>query len=160
MLENIFTVLNLVCSGLSLILTILMLLSYRKPKRFRPGALLFSILFAVVTLPVFILISGARLNWIVGVVLFFLGALFGAVRAMTIKLYYQQDEVIGRNSMLSLAGWGGSLAFSMLMNVFDSAFLASLGLSPLVLATGTQIALNAVLLLRRLVMRPPQRVTV
>jgi hypothetical protein len=154
-MDIILRIVNLLCSGIALILTIIMLISYRKEREFQPLSLLFSITLSLVMLPIFILISGARLNIWIASVLFLLGALFGIIRGFVVKLYYQNGKLVGKNSLLSLFGWGGSLALAMLMNSFDSALLASLGLAPLCLTTGTQVCLNGTLLLRRLFTRPP-----
>lgn len=61
---------------------------------------------------------------------------------------------MGRHSLFFLLGWGGSLALGTLLNLFGSALLASLGLLPLFLNTGTQVGINANIFLRRLIMQP------
>ena len=60
--------------------------------------------------------------------------------------------------MLFLLGWGGSLVLAQLLNMFDSVFLASVGLMPVFLSTGTQAGMNGNIFLRRLMMRPPPSV--
>jgi hypothetical protein len=153
-LETILDASNYICSTITTGLTVLMLVSYRKPKRFKSMDQLFGIFLTIITLPIFILVSGARLNVILGVVLFILGGILGVVRGLTIKMYFVDDEVISRNSMLSLAGWGGSVALSSVMNSFDSSWLASLGLAPLVISSGIQIFINITMIARRMMMRP------
>ncbi len=154
MLNAILGGFNYICSIVTLALTALMLVSYRKPKRFQASNQYFSIGLSLVTLILFVLISGARLNFAIGMVLFILGAVFGVVRGMTVKMYTVDEEVIHRNSMLSLAGWGGSLAFSSIFSSFDSAILAAIGLIPLFFSTGTQIGTDCILLLRRRSIKP------
>jgi hypothetical protein len=60
--------------------------------------------------------------------------------------------------MFFLLGWGGSLVLAQVLNMFGSALLASIGLMPLFLSTGTQLGINGNLFLRRLLMRPPASV--
>ena len=155
-MDTILWIVNLLCAGITLILTVVSVWSYRKERGFHPLQLLFSAGLSLVMLPVFILISGARLNFWIAATLFILGTMFGVLRGFTVKLYYRGDKIVGRNSMLSLLGWGGSLALAILMSSFDSALLASLGLAPLCFATGTQVCLNGTLLLRRLLLRRPR----
>lgn len=159
-LEPLLDGLNYVCSIVNTILMVLMLVSYRKPKQFKISDQLLSILLTLVTLPVFILISGASLNVFIGVGLMILGGVYGVIRGLTVKLYYADGALIGRNSMLSLAAYCGSLVLSNIMNTFDSTILASLGLAPLYFSTGIQIALNATMIMRKLLYRQPaQRVS-
>ena len=155
-LESVFDGLNYVCSIINTILLVLMLVSYRKPKQFKISDKLVSILLTVLTLPVFIIISGARLNVWIGVGLALLGGVYGVIRGLTIKFYYADGELVGRNSSLSLVAYCGSVVLSNVMNTFDSTLLASLGLAPLYLSTGIQVALNFTIILRKLLMRPPQ----
>jgi hypothetical protein len=159
MFETVLNGINVICSGVTFVLTAMVLISYRKPKRFTIKDQLASVALTVITLPIFILVSGARLNIWLGIVLLFLGGVFGVVRGMTVKMYIAEDEVISRNSMLSLLFWGGSVALSSLMSNLDSALLASLGLAPLVFSTGMQVAINGVMVLRRMMMKPLQTQT-
>ena len=158
-LEPVLDGLNYVCSIVNTILMVLMLVSYRKPKQFKVSDQVISILLTLVTLPIFILISGARLNILIGAVLVVLGGIYGVIRGLTVNMYYADGALIGRNSMLSLAAYCGSLVLSNIMNTFDSTILASLGLAPLYFSTGIQIALNLTMILRKLLMRPSARQT-
>ncbi|HKJ28177.1 MAG TPA: hypothetical protein VJ965_11090 [Anaerolineales bacterium] len=155
-LDQVLDGFNYVCSIVNTILMVLMLVSYRKPKKFKISDQFLSILLTLVTLPVYMWISGARLNILIAVGLIILGGVYGVIRGLTVKMYYVDDEIIGRNSMLSLAAYCGSLVISNIMNTFDSTLLASLGLAPLCVSTGIQFALNGTLILRKLLMRRPQ----
>jgi hypothetical protein len=152
MLESLLDGLTYVFSVVTLILTGLMLLSYRKPKKFKYSSAFSSIARSLVTLLLFVLISGARLNFVIAVVLLILGGVWGAVRGMTVKLYPLDDQIMVRNSMLSLAGWGGSLAISSLFSSFDSALLAAIGLIPLFFSTATSVGNKSTVMVRRLLM--------
>ena len=152
-MDQILRILNFVCSGVALVFTVLMLLSYRKERPFQPLNLLFSATLSLIMMTAFIYLTGARLNVYIGVGLFIFGFLFGGLRAFFVKLYRRDDRVMGKYSILSLLGWGGSYALAILMNSFDTALLASLGLAPLILSTGTQVSMNGVLFVRRLLVR-------
>lgn len=152
MMETVLDGLTYLFSIITLALTVRMLWLYPKPKKFNLSSIFSSITLSLGTLVVFILVSGARLNLLIGVVLFILGGGWGMIRGFTIKMYPQEGDVIVRNSALSLLGYGGSLALSSLMNSFDSALLAALGLIPLFMSTGTSVAIKSTLLVRRLFM--------
>ena len=109
---------------------------------------------SVATLPIFMLLSGARLNLLLAFPIMAFGLLMGFLRGQTTRLYYKEGQVMGRHSLFFLLGWGGSLALGTLLNLFGSALLASIGLLPLFLNTGTQVGINANIFLRRLVMQP------
>ena len=136
-------------------MTVLMLFTFRKERRISTFSPLWSAVLSLVMLPVFILLSGARLNLLLAIPILALGLLAGFLRGLTTRLTYKDGQVVGRNSRLFLLGWGGSLVLAQLLNLFGSALLASVGLMPLFLSTGTQVGMNGNVFLRRLMMQPP-----
>ena len=154
-MESILWAINLLCAVTAQVVTALAVWSSRKESVFKPLQMLFSTGLSLIMLPIFIWISGARLKLWIGLVLFVFGTVIGIIRGLTVKLYYRGDKVVGKSSTFTLLIWGSSLALAMLMNSFDSALLASLGLAPLCFSTGAQVSLNFVLLLRRLFLRSP-----
>ena len=135
-------------------MTVVMLFTYRVPKRIAVFPLLLSILLSLVALPTFVWLSGARLSLWIGVPAFLLGLVIGAIRGLTMRLSYESGQVVGRRSSLFLLGWGGSLVVAQALAMAGSALLASAGLIPLYLTTGTEVGVQANLLLRRLLWRP------
>jgi hypothetical protein len=152
MMAILLNIVTVIFSVLILVLTVLRLSSYTKPKKFNLTSIFSSIALSLGTLVVFLLVSGARLNLWIGIVLFILGGMWGVIRGLTIKMYRQEGDVIVRNAALSLIGYGGSMALSSLMNSFDSALLAALGLIPLFMSTGTSVAIKLTVLVRRMLM--------
>lgn len=140
-------------------MTVLMLFTFRKERRISTFSPLWSAVLSLVMLPVFILLSGARLNLLLAIPILTLGLLAGFLRGLTTRLTYKDGQVVGRNSRLFLLGWGGSLVLAQLLNLFGSALLASVGLVPLFLSTGTQVGMNGNVFLRRLMMQPPPPVS-
>jgi hypothetical protein len=135
-------------------MTLLMMLTFRKPRRVTVVSPFISMLISAITLPVFMLLSGARLNIALAIPIMALGLLVGFIRGQTKRLYHQNGQVMGQHSLFFLAGWGASLALGILLSSFGSALLASIGLLPLFLNTGTQVGINANIFLRRLFMAP------
>jgi hypothetical protein len=154
-MDTIFGLIGLLGALFTGAMTILMLFTFRKERRINTFSPFFSTAFSVATLPIFMLLSGARLNLLLAFPIMAFGLLVGFLRGQAMRLYYKGSQVMGRESLLFLLGWGGSLALSQLLNLFGSALLASVGLLPLFLSTGTQVGINANLFLRRLVMQPP-----
>jgi len=139
----------------TLAMTVLMLFTFRQERRINTFSPFLSAVLSLVMLPVFVLLSGARLNLLLAIPILALGLLLGFLRGLATRLYYKDGQVMGRNSRLFLLGWGGSLVLAQLLNIFGSAFLASIGLVPVFLSTGTQVGMNGNVFLRRLMMRPP-----
>jgi hypothetical protein len=150
MIASILDGLTYIFSIVTLALTVRTAILYRKPKKFNLSSILSSIALSLITLVVFILVSGANLNLVIGIVLFMIGGIWGVIRGATIKMYPLEGDLIVQNSVLSLVGWGGSIALSSFMNSFDSALLAALGLIPLCMSTGTSVAIKITVLFRRL----------
>jgi hypothetical protein len=157
-MASIFRLIGLLSAAFTLVMTVLMLFSFRRERRISSLSPLLSAALSLVILPVFILLSGARLNLLLGIPILALGLLIGLVRGLTTRLYYKDGQVVGRNSMVFLLGWGGSLVLAQVLSIFGSALLASVGLMPLFLSTGTQVGMNGNIFLRCLLMRPPPSV--
>lgn len=147
-------VLSLFCTGTTLVLTVLMLLTFRRERRITRMAPLLSLLVSILILPILILISGARLNPIVAIPVLLVGLIFGVLRGMSLKMTQQDGEVVGQHSLLFLALWGFSLVLSQLLNAAGLALLAAVGLIPVFLATGTQVGQYTTVFLRRLRIHP------
>ena len=135
-------------------MTLVMLFTYRVPRRIAVFPLLLSILLSLIALPTFVWLSGARLNLWIGAPAFLFGLVIGAIRGLTTRLSYEGGQVVGRRSWLFLLGWGGSLVVAQALAMAGSALLASAGLIPLYLTTGTEVGVQANLMLRRLFWRP------
>jgi Tol biopolymer transport system component len=136
-------------------MTVMMLLTFRKPRRITLLSLLSSVLLSGILLPIYVWISGVPINFYVGFPFLCLGLLAGFLRGQTTQLRFVGDEVFGQHSWLFLLAWGSSLALSQLLNIFGGGLLASLGLLPIFLSTGTQLGLYGNLLLRRIAMVRP-----
>ncbi len=155
-MDTIFRLIGLLGAVFTLAMTLLMLFTFRGERRIGIFSPFFSMILSVATLPIFMLLSGARLNPLLALPIMVFGLLVGFLRGQTTRLYYEEGQVMGRHSFFFLLGWGGSLALGTLLNLFGSALLASTGLLPLFLNTGTQVGINANIFLRRLVMQPHQ----
>jgi len=150
-----FTLINLICFGLTAAMIVVMLIFFRRERRIKVGGMLVSLFLSVLILPVFIWLSGARLNWGLGLLLLGGGVLVGVIRGQATRLYFQGQQVVARNSMLFLLGWIASLLISQLLTTFGSVLWAAVGLMPLFVSTGTQVGMQGNILVRRLLMRPP-----
>lgn len=153
-MESIARVLSLVGLAVTVVMTIVMLFTFRKARPVKPRTLILSALLSLAILPVLMLLSGARLNPVVGLPALALGLVVGGLRGRTTELSYRDGTVMGRNSMLFLLGWAGSLLLAQALNLLGSALLSSAGLIPLFLSTGTQLGMSGNLLVRRLRFKP------
>ncbi|MBN1249393.1 MAG: hypothetical protein JXC32_17160 [Anaerolineae bacterium] len=154
-MDAILRFVGLLSTALSIALVIVMLLTFRRERRIGALSLLLSGALSLIMLPVFVLLSGARLNLLVAVPLLLLGMLIGSLRGFTTRLSWRGDHIVARHSVWFLVGWAISLILAQLLVLIGSALAAAVGLMPLCLSTGTQVAIAGNLLLRRLLMRPP-----
>jgi hypothetical protein len=154
-MDTIYRLISLLSIGLTVVLIIVMLLTFRKERRIGAFSLLISIFLSLIMLPVFIGLSGARLNLLIGLPLLIIGLLIGTLRGFATRLTYKGGHVVGKHSLWFLAGWGVSLVLAQLLALAGSTILASVGLMPIYLSTGTQIGITGNLLLRRLFLRAP-----
>ena len=152
-LYTVFRLISFLSIGITTVLVVVMLLTFRKERRIGAASLLISIGLSLIMLPIFILLSGARLNLLIGLPLLAIGLLVGIRRGFATRLYLKDGHVMGRHSLLFLAGWGLSLVLAQILNLTASRLLASVGLMPMFLSTGTQVGITSNLLLRRLFTR-------
>ena len=82
---------SLVCAGFTMLLVVVMLFTFRKPRRIGRFTPLLSALLSLLVLGLFWWISGAHLNRWVAWPLFGLGLLVGLVAGGTARLYRQGD---------------------------------------------------------------------
>jgi len=148
-MAGIFQVISLAGLVITIVLTIVMLLTFRKPRPIGAWSKLLSILLSLTILAAFILLSGARLNPLLSLPILVLGLIVGLLRGAFVQLSIRDGKVVARGSWLFLLGWGVSLALAQLLNTLGSSGWSSVGLMPVFLSTGTTIGLDATLLLRR-----------
>jgi hypothetical protein len=153
-MDLIFQILTVLGALLTLVMTGWMVISFRKERPIGVLPTLISVIVSLILLPVFMLLSGVRLIFWLSLPLLAQGLLLGGLQGFTTRMYHRSDgQVMGKRSWLFLFMWGGSLALAQVLNLFDSALLASLGLVPMCLTTGTQVGADTTILLRRLRMR-------
>lgn len=135
-------------------MTLLMFLTFRKERPVRALPPLLTVLLSLGILLLLVLVSGARLNLLYGLILLVLGLGVGLVRGLATRFSYRNGVVWGKNSMLFLLGWGASLVLAQLINLLGSGLLASIGLAGVYFSTGTQVGMHGLLFLRRLLYKP------
>jgi len=156
-MDLVYRAISIVSVILTVAMSIVMLVTLRRERRIGALSLLISAAISLVMLPLFAMLSGARLNLLVGVPLFILGLLVGTIRGFTTRLAYRGGQVVGKHALLFLVGWALSLILAQVVALAGALLVISVGLMPLYLSTGTQVAMSGTLFLRRLLLRrPPQ----
>ena len=151
-----FQILSFLFSLLTLILTGVMLFTFRKPRRITAASSLASILISLLLPAIFLIITGARPDLRLMLPFFSLGLLLGYIRGAMMKLEFVGDQVVGRHSRIFLLLWGFSLALNQALSSLDSSILMAFGLAALFLSTGTQVGFYGILAVRRLALVPPE----
>lgn len=153
-MDTIFQTISLVSAVAIAGITIVTLFASNKERCLNPLTLLFSIVVALLMLPVFMFLSHARLNLLLALPLLAFGFIVGLVWGLTTRMYFKRGHVVGRPSLLALGVWGGSWVLSQISNLFGSPLFAALGLVPLVFTTGTQVGRDSNILLRLWMVKP------
>jgi hypothetical protein len=148
-MDSTLSLLNLVCSGFTLLMVVVMLFTFRKPRPIGRLTPLLSMLLSLLLLALFWLLSVAYLNGWVAIVVFGLGLMLGLVIGLTTRMFPQGGRVLGKYSWLFLAGWGGSVVLAQMLTWSGWALAASLGIIPLLFSTGSIVGREATLFIRR-----------
>ena len=150
-MNTIFTILGILGSVFAVVMTALSMINYRKPRKITGLTTFLSGLISLLSLAALSVLGGMSLTLELGFPLFMVGLFLGYLRGTAVKLKWENDQVIGRNSIIFLILWGLSLALSQLLGLLGSPLLASLGLIPVVFTTGLQTGYYGILFLRRLI---------
>jgi hypothetical protein len=111
-------------------------------------------LLAATLLPLVLLLSGARLNPAIGFSALVVGGILGLIRGTTAQLSASSGQVwIQRGGCYALL-CGSALLAAQVGLLLGSLLWAALGLIPLYLATGSEVAYHLTTLLRRAFLRP------
>jgi len=153
-MNTIFRIIGVLGGAFAVLMTIIAAIGYRKPKKVSLVSSLLSGMIALLSLGALVFLGGIRIEPIIGLPLLVLGLLLGFLRGQAVKLRWEDEVVISRNSILFLIVWGFSLALSQFLGLLGSSLLASLGLIPAVFSTGLQLGYYGNIFLRRLFMRP------
>ena len=149
-------IINILLSLLTLILTGVMLFTFRKPRRITGVSSLVSVAISLFIPVIFLAISGSRPDLRLMLPLFSVGLLLGYLRGVTMKLEFVGDQVVGRHSRIFLLLWGFSLALNQGLSTFSSSILIGFGLASLFLSTGTQVGFYGILAARRMGLLPEE----
>ena len=149
-----YNILNILLSLFAIVMTVVMLFTFRKPRRITGFSSLLSVLISLIIPVIFLLIAGTKPDLRLALPFFGFGLLLGYIRGVTMKLEFVGEEVVGRHSRIFLLLWGLSLALNQWLNTLNSTILMAAGLFALFLSTGTQVGFYGILAVRRLGMIP------
>lgn len=152
-MEILIRIFNYIILGLLIILTVVMLLTFRKPRVIGKFTPLLSFLISFLILVLIIILSGARLNPLLFVPIFCIGVMVGLLYGISMKLYIFNKHVIGKQSWLFLLCFGISLVVTHLLIMTTNKLYASLGLIPLIFSVGTVFGREVSIFVRRIRMQ-------
>ena len=149
-------ILNILLAVLTLILTGVMLFTFRKPRRITALSSLVSVAISLSFPVIFLVITGSKPDLRLALPFFSFGLLLGYLRGVAMKLEFVGDQVVGRHSRIFLLLWGFSLALNQALNSFNSSILMAFGLASLFISTGTQMGFYGILAARRMGLLPEE----
>ena len=151
-----YTILSILSSLFAVVMTVVMLFSFRKPRRITAFSSLISAFISLIMPVIFLAITGAKPDFRLALPFFSFGLLLGYIRGAMMKLEFVGDQVVGRHSRNFLLLWGFSLALNQALSSLDSSILMAFGLASLFLTTGTQVGFYGILAARRLALIPEE----
>ena len=149
-MENILEAIQIIGLIASLILTAIMVFTFRKPRLVTNRGKILSIAISLAMLLFYLLLTGARLNSAVSIPVFILGLIVGCIRGLTLRISKDENgQISARGSWFFLLAWGGSWLLIQILAFWTSNLLLSLSLIPVFLSTGVQTGLDGITLIRR-----------
>ncbi len=160
-MDNFLRTIQIIGLIASLVLTLVMVFTFRKPRLVQPWGKLLSIALSLAMLFFYLLFSGTGLTPAVSTPVFILGLVVGAIRGLGLRFEVENGQVQARGSVLFLLAWGGSWILTQLVAFWASGLLFSIGLILVYLSTGTQVGLDGITLIRRIFvsLRQPEKST-
>ena len=111
-MDLVWQIVTVLSSALAVVGTIVMVLTYRRERALRAGALALNIAISVIMLLVFAALAGPGVRpWLAGAALL-LGLGIGLLRGLFTRISLRDGQLVGRHSPLFLLGWGLSYALA------------------------------------------------
>ena len=149
-MESILETIQIIGLIASLILTAIMVITFRKPRLVTNRGKIISIAISLTMLLFYLILTGARLNSAVSIPVFILGLVVGCIRGLTLRFGKDENgQITARGSWFFLLAWGGSWLLIQFVAFWTSNLLLSLSLIPVFLSTGVQTGLDSITLVRK-----------
>ena len=129
----------LVIFGLSIILLVL---TFRKPKKVSLVSIMVTIFISLITLVIFSSLAHYEPAAWIWVVMIIIGAVLGFFWAKTTKLFPKDNRVMSQNSVVYLIVWGGIFALNQLITIVTNK-PPDITMALLIVSTATVWGTNA-----------------
>lgn len=150
-MDGLDRLLPIAAAACTVVMTVVMLITFRKPRRLSLGSSLLNMILVSGTPLVYIILSGIGLHLALALPLCLSGLLVGFARGQSAEIVIQEGKTYLKTSLLALLGWGFSLVLVQALSMLQMSWLSSLGLLPVYFSTGINLGLQGNLFLRQLV---------
>ncbi|MHB8137323.1 MAG: zinc ribbon domain-containing protein [Smithellaceae bacterium] len=120
---------------------VLLILTFRKPRKVSIFALMLAIVISLITLTVFSLLTHYRPSLLLMAVMAVAGLLIGVVWSQATRVYIENGKVMSHNSVWYLVVWGGIFALTQLITIITNR-LPPVIMALLVMSTASVIGMN------------------
>jgi len=120
---------------------VLLILTFRKPRKVSIFSLMLAIAISLITLTVFSLLTHYRPSLLLITAMGITGILIGIVWSQATRIYIENGNVMSRNSVWYLVVWGGIFALTQLIAITTNR-LPSIIMALLVMSTASVIGMN------------------
>jgi hypothetical protein len=115
---------------------LLLILTYRKPKKISLKSIAITAAVSFLSLLVFSVLSGYRPSFFLWLLLAVIGVVIGSFWAKTTQVFSTGDQVMSRNSVWYLVAWGAIFALAQLITIITNR-PPEIAMAMLVMSTGT-----------------------
>ena len=100
--------------------TVLLIFTFRKPKKLSVSSLLITIVISLVTLVVFSALTKYEPALWVWLLMGIIGLAIGLIQAKTTKIYIKNNKIMSQNSIWYLVAWGSIFALNQLLTIITN----------------------------------------
>ena len=140
--------LSYVLTGISVILIIVMLVTYKKTRRMTSKTLWISIAITLVILIAYALFVGSSLPFWALVLIGAVGAFFGLLRGQSTRLWTENGRVLAQNTRWFLVIWALCYLLNLALLNLAKSYSLNIGIGAMCLGTGVTIGSQGIILIK------------
>lgn len=153
-MDNIALVITVASGFISIVMLMKTIQDARKEKALTALMPIVSIGATIAITLVYVYLTSAPINWLLGLPLFLFGLFIGRGQGAMTQVYYRGLRVLSKANVRYLIYWGAAYVVTLLLGQFGSAALHAVGILTMLFSLGVAIGSNLILLTKRLTVKP------
>ena len=140
--------LSYILTGISVVLIVVMLVTYKKTRRMMAANLYISLAISLVILIAYALIVGTSLPFWALLLIGTAGVLFGVLRGQSTRLWKENGRVLGQNTRWFLVIWALCYCLNLGLLYLARSYSLNIGMGAMCLGTGVIIGSQSIILVK------------